>query len=107
MNKENKKKLNDFWETIVWKSNIENIYDKKLYNIINSIQKLNHELKYFKKVQNIIDEELFITKTKHYTISDQEQKIIDKISNIKYNSLHYVKTHSDAIPEYHKFIYDM
>ena len=86
--------INDFFNNDVWESNVTNIYNKKIANIIHQVQKL---LKLLKPNNTIImNEDGFEIK--------EESDILEMINKIKHENINYIKTHADSIPEYHFLI---
>jgi len=89
--------INDFFHNGVWESNVTNIYNKKIANIIHQVQKLVKLLKPLKSNNTIImNEDDFEIK--------EESDILNAINKIKNENINYIKTHADSIPEYHFLI---
>ena len=86
--------MDKFWELDIYNSNTDNIHNNKIYDIINSINKLK------KNSSNTI-----------FNINDNLQleiidiKMINKeINKIKKDNINYLKTHVECIPEYFRYI---
>jgi hypothetical protein len=88
-------KITEFWNKDIWKSNVKYIHNEKIKDIITQIQKLSNQNKPNKKFFLLNDGELKIK---------SEPKINIQIEKIINDNLTYIKSHADAIPEYHNLI---
>lgn len=98
MNSGFEKKINEFWDKNVWKSNIKHIHNEQIKNTIYQIQKLESSIKPNKRFFLLNDED-FEIKT--------NDKIKSQIEKIKNENIVYIKTHADCIPEYHYLMIDL
>lgn len=88
-------KIKNFWEKDVWKANTKHIHNVKIKEAIEQVQKLSHNLKPNKK--------FFLSSDGEFKIKSDD-KINGLVEKIKLENINYIKTHADAIPEYHFLI---
>lgn len=88
-------KIIDFWEKDIWKCNIKHIHNDQIKNTISQIQKLINSQKPTNKFFLLSDGEFKIKPS---------NKIENHIDKLKKDNIIYIKTHADAIPEYHNLI---
>jgi hypothetical protein len=86
--------LTIFWNNEVWKSNTNNIYNKKIVNVLEEIQKL----------QKIIKPSIKTLSNRYYFDIKNDSKLLNQIEKIKNDNINYIKIHAESIPEYHILI---
>jgi len=97
-NEQFNQKIIDFWEKDIWKSNIENIHNKRIYNVLYEIYKLQNSIKSHGK--------FLVTNSGDFKIC-HHSNIHNAINKIKNDNINYIKTHADSIPEYHLLIINL
>ncbi len=89
-----------FWSEDIYQSNINNIYNEKITNIIELINKLE------KKINSNLNSNTLFRITDNYGIEVINTKeIIKEVNKIKKDNIFYLKTHVECIPEYFKLVY--
>ena len=83
-----------FWKKDIWKIDTSVISNKKIKNIFSQLGKYTKELEENLPIYNI-------NQNFDVTIIDNKNIIKKKIKKIKKENLTFLKTHADAIYEYH------